>query len=135
MTIRGSCLCGTVRYEISGAFSVAGHCHCGMCRKAHGAAYATWAFVEPGAFRWSAGVESLGRYASSPGRERCFCTKCGSPLAATHDGNVSEVVLASADGDPGVRPSERIFVKYKAAWDEITDALPQHAEWPPGMGG
>jgi hypothetical protein len=66
------------------------------------------------------------------GRERCFCGKCGSPLASTHHG-VGEVVLASVDGEPGVRPREHIFVGSKAPWDEIADALPRHDAWPPGM--
>jgi hypothetical protein len=97
------------------------------------AAFATWAFVEPGEFRWTSSTERLGRYASSPGRARCFCTNCGSPLAAEHGGMVSEVVLAAIEGEPGVRPREHIFVRSKAPWHEITDSLPQHAEWPPGL--
>jgi hypothetical protein len=131
--IRGSCLCGVVRYEISGSFAGAGHCHCSICQKSHGAAFATWAFVDPDAFRWTSGADALVRYASSPGRERCFCGKCGSPLASVHHGKVGEVVLASVDGDPGVRPREHIFVGSKASWDEIADALPQHPAWPPGL--
>ena len=59
MTIRGSCLCGTVRFEITGPFAGAGHCHCSICRKSHGAAFATWAFVDPGEFRWTSGESSL----------------------------------------------------------------------------
>lgn len=133
MAIRGSCLCGTVRYEISGSFAGAGHCHCSMCRKSHGAAFATWAFVNPDQFRWTAGGESVAGYKSSPGRERCFCKRCGSPLVATHSGKVTEVVLGTVDGDPGVRPREHIFVGSKAPWYEITDGLPQYREWPPGM--
>lgn len=132
--IRGGCLCGAVRYEIGGAFLMAGHCHCSMCRKAHGAAFATWAFFEPGQFRWTSGEEFLTAHASSANTERCFCKVCGSPLVATHGGVVGEVVLGSVDGDPGVRPAEHIFVGSKAPWFEITDQLPRHEAWPPGFG-
>lgn len=62
MTIEGGCLCGSVRYAITGPLGPAGHCHCSICRKAHGAAFATWVFVEPDQFRWSAGAELVGRY-------------------------------------------------------------------------
>lgn len=63
MTMTGSCLCGTERYAITGAFATAGHCHCSMCRKAHGAAFATWGILgDPQQFRWIAGAESVGRY-------------------------------------------------------------------------
>lgn len=133
MAIRGSCLCGAVRYEIAGSFAMAGHCHCSMCRKAHGAAFATWAMINPDQFQWTSGAELLEAYQSSPGRERCFCRTCGAPLVATHAGMVTEVVLGSIDGDPEVRPSEHIFVGSKAPWYDIADALPQHDEWPPGF--
>lgn len=134
MSIRGSCLCGAVGYEIVGALGVAGHCHCSMCRKAHGAAFATWAAVEPAQFRWTAGEASVERYESSPGIARCFCRTCGAPLVITDAGKVTEVALGTVDGDPGVRPSEHIFVGSKAPWYTITDALPRHEDWPPGMG-
>jgi hypothetical protein len=134
MAIRGSCLCGAVRYEIMDSIRAMGHCHCSICRKSHGAAFATWAIIDPDQFRWTSGVELLQGYDSSPGRQRCFCKRCGSPLAASHAGNVTEVVVATIDGDPGMRPTEHIFVGSAAPWHEIADALPQFQEWPPGMG-
>jgi len=133
MAITGNCLCGAVSYEISGSLKAAGHFHCSMCRKSHGAAFATWAHVNPGQFRWTSGVEFVARYESSPGKERCFCKKCGSPLGLSDSGKITEVVLGTVDGDPGVRPGEHIFVGSKASWYEIVDALPQYEEWPPGI--
>jgi hypothetical protein len=133
VAIRGSCLCGAVIYEITGSLGATGHCHCSKCRKSHGAAFATWAIVNPDQFRWTSGVEFVEAYESSTGRERCFYTKCGSPFVATHSGKVREVVLGTIDGDPGVRPGEHIFVGSKAPWYEIADALPQFEKWPPGM--
>jgi len=32
--LKGSCLCGSVRYEIDGPLDGAMNCHCSMCRKA-----------------------------------------------------------------------------------------------------
>ncbi|MCY1505155.1 Glutathione-dependent formaldehyde-activating enzyme [compost metagenome] len=134
MTMSGSCLCGAVRYEITGAFKFLGNCHCSMCRKAHGAAFVTWGIVDPDQFHWVAGKEFVHGYESSPGNRRCFCKQCGAPLVSTHSGRVGEVVVGTLDGDPGLRPSEHIFVGSKASWHEITDGLPQHAEWPPEVG-
>jgi hypothetical protein len=105
-----------------------------MCRKSHGAAFATWLFVEPEHFRWTSGAELVAAYASSPGVERCFCTRCGSPLAARLHGHVVEVTCATLDGEVGVRPREHIFVGSKASWHEITDDLPQFDAFPPGWG-
>lgn len=134
MTMTGSCLCGTVRYEINGSFQSMGNCHCSMCRKSHGAAFATWGIIDPGQFKWTSGEAFVQGYDSSPGTRRCFCSKCGSPLVSMHSGSVGEVVVGTLDNDPGMQPSEHIFVGSKAPWHEITDALPQFEEWPPGMG-
>lgn len=133
MSITGSCLCGAVRYEVTAPFQFLGNCHCTLCRKAHGAAYATWGILERGSFRWTAGEDQVQAYESSPGNTRCFCRQCGSSLASAHSGVVGEVAMGTVDGDPGARPGEHIFVGSKAPWHEITDTLPQHREWPPGM--
>ena len=134
MALSGSCLCGSVRYEVAGSLRFLGNCHCSQCLKSHGAAFATWGILDPDQFRWTSGAEFVQGYESSPGRQRCFCRNCGSPLVSTHDGVVGEVAAGTLDGDPGVRPREHIFVGSKAPWHEITDALPQYAQWPPEMG-
>jgi len=134
MVIKGSCLCGAVSYEITGSFKVMGNWHCSICRKSHGAAFATWGIIDSDQFRWTSGEEYVQGYESSPGRQRCFCKRCGSPLVSTHSGRVGEVVVGTVDGDPGARPGEHLFVGSKAPWYEIANALPQFEEWPPGMG-
>lgn len=133
MSTKGSCFCGTVKYEIAGSFETVGNCHCSMCRKSHGAAFVTWGIINPEHFRWTAGEDFVQAYQSSAGRQRCFCKKCGSPLAAMHSGAVGEVVFGNVDGDSDSRPSEHIFVGSKAPWYDITDPLPQHEGWPPGF--
>lgn len=131
MSVQGSCLCGAVTYEITAPLEFAGNCHCSICRKSNGAAYATWGILKPGSFKCTSGEEELQSYESSPGHTRCFCKRCGSPLVSMHSGEVGEVVLATVDGDPQVRPREHIFAGSKAVWHNITDGLPQHQAWPP----
>jgi hypothetical protein len=128
--IRGSCLCGSVRYAIDGDLGEAGHCHCSMCRKAHGAAFGTYARVQWRDFRMLAGNDQLRRYQSSPGITRTFCGNCGSTLQYVTDSTPDSFALAlgTLDDDPGVRPVEHIFVASKAPWFEITDRLPQHPD-------
>src|SRR2546427_3577298 len=77
--IRGSCLCGTVRYEAR-ALGRALHCHCSMCRKAHGAAFASYARVEEKDFVLVSGKDDIAEYQSSPQVTRTFCRRCGSTL-------------------------------------------------------
>jgi hypothetical protein len=131
--IRGSCLCGEVRFEISGKLSDASHCHCSMCRKAHGAAFGTYAAAKAADFRLVSGEHRITRYRSSAGIVRTFCARCGSSLQWLRESKpeVVDVALGVLDDDPGMRPARHIFVASKAPWHEITDRLPQHATYPP----
>jgi hypothetical protein len=114
--LTGSCLCGGVRYEISGPLGPVALCHCSMCRKANGSAFASNAAVRADEFRLVTGDELVRAYESSPGKMRHFCGRCGSPLFA-RDPSLPDHVrirLGSLDGDPGVRPSFHWLVDSKA---------------------
>jgi hypothetical protein len=132
MKLQGGCLCGAMRYEVDGPLTDVGHCHCSMCRRFHGAAFGTYAKVDSARFRWLSGSELLTVYETSPGIGWAFCRVCGSSLGVPRDGKLIEITLGTLASDPGVRPTEHIFVGSKAPWFEINDALPQHDEWPPG---
>lgn len=125
----GSCLCGDVAWELDVAPRWMSHCHCSLCRKAHGAAFGTYAGAPASAFRFTRGAERARTYASSAQLDRRFCPRCGSKLPVRWRDEV-QVPAGSFDGDPGVRPSRHLFVASKAPWHEIRDALPRH----PGSG-
>src|SRR5260221_12862403 len=104
--LRGSCLCGGVRYEISGALSGALNCHCSMCRKAHGAAFRSRARVRAADFSWVEGEELVTYYESSAGNRRVFCRVCGSALLIRfdHDPSIYGLPLDALADDPGLKP-------------------------------
>jgi len=130
--IRGSCLCGQVRYALASAPQALNHCHCSMCRKAHGAAFGSFVHGDGTRFRWLAGADLVQRYVSSPERERAFCGICGSSMPVLDDGGAHVVIPAGTlDDDPGIRPSLHGHVASHAPWHEITDSLPQHDDSPP----
>lgn len=131
MAIKGGCLCGKVRYQINGALSHVTHCHCSMCRRQHGAAFASYAQFDPAGFKWTAGQELVKVFETSAGAGWCFCRECGSTLAGTDKGKITSITLGSVEGDPGVRPQAHIFAGSRAAWYEISDDLSQYDEWPP----
>src|ERR1700722_6930210 len=79
-TLRGRCLCGDVRFEIRGDLGVFTLCHCGACRKAQGSAFVAAAPVRLEHFVLLGGDGSLTAYESSQGKERVFCSRCGSPI-------------------------------------------------------
>ena len=107
------------------------HCHCSKCRKFSGSAFLTFARVDRTQFRWSHGEGLASSYESSQGSYRCFCSNCGSPLPVVRADLMNVLIPAGTiDDDPGCRPSLHIFSASKASWYEITDGLPQCAEWP-----
>lgn len=132
--VRGSCLCGDVTYEVDGPFSGMTHCHCSMCRKFHGSAFATYIHVAGENFRWLGGESSVASYASSSEGVRLFCPHCGSAVPLViGDGAAAFVPAGNLEGDPGVRPQAHIFVGSKAPWYEITDELECFEAYPPGI--
>jgi hypothetical protein len=129
--IRGSCLCGGVRFQINGLLSQARNCHCSMCRKAQGAAFRSRASASVAEFEWVQGEGLVTFYQSSPGTHRGFCGACGSPVVSRFDGaSYCGVPLGALDDDPGVRPELHVHVASKAPWFTITDDLPQLAAGP-----
>lgn len=130
--IYGSCLCGQIRFELGGPAQFINHCHCSMCRKVHGAAFGSFLHADAGTFRWLAGASLVQNFESSPGSYRAFCRVCGSNMPVIEDEGTHVIIPAGAiDGDPGVRPVVHIHTVSKAAWYDITDGLPQFAEFPP----
>jgi hypothetical protein len=128
--IEGSCLCGGVGYEITGEIHHMHYCHCSMCRKAHGTAFATYTGVHPRDLRFTRGEELITRFQSSDEAQRRFCSRCGSNLLfepkATPD--VAWVAVGGFDSDPKERPGAHIYVASKAPWFEISDELLQFSE-------
>ena len=130
--MKGSCLCGGVKYEIIGELSDALNCHCSMCRKAHSTAFRSRARVNTSDFKWIQGEELVTYFESSPGNHRGFCGVCGSPLLSRFDHNPSvfSLPLGTLDDDPKIKPVLHAFVGSKAPWFDITDNLPQFQELP-----
>ena len=126
-THTGSCLCGVVRYRIDAPINAVSHCHCKMCRKAHGAAFASYAGVPLDAFHLLSGKDQLGVYHSSEHVTRTFCIRCGSNLQFV-DNREHELGVAVGTLDSPLPPptQSHIYVGSKADWYEIADDLPQH---------
>jgi hypothetical protein len=131
---RGSCLCGAVQFE-AGPFDSMVHCHCSMCRKHHGAMFATFLGGASGGFHWLAGEDAVVVYESSALGLRPFCRHCGSvlPVVLPHL-EMSFVPAGTLEGDPDSRPQLHMFAGSTPDWFPITDALPQYERFPPGFG-
>jgi hypothetical protein len=129
---QGSCLCGTVRYEITGQIGPISLCHCSRCRKANGSAFLASAEVSPSEFKIVSGHESLGDFESSPGVHRIFCRGCGSPIISRRPGppEAIRVRLGTLDSYLKTKPQSHIFYADRAEWFEFEDDVAKYAGAP-----
>ena len=131
---RGSCLCGAIAFRVEKDPILARSCHCGRCRKARATAHATNMLVSLDGVRFTRGESAVASFKVPDARffTQAFCPTCGAkvPRFATDRGFVI-VPMGALDDDPGIRPSEHIWVGSKAPWDEIADELPRWDEAPP----
>ena len=126
--IEGGCLCGKVRYRIDGQITDGSHCHCAMCRKAHGAAFGTYGAVQQDQFHWTDGQDLIKIFSSSADMDRTFCSNCGSTFQTIYkpEPDLMYLALGTVDGDPGCRPEYHIYIGSKAPCDEVADDLGQY---------
>ena len=130
MSYTASCLCGGVKFRITGELEPIQVCHCMQCRKAQGTAFATNAPVARSAFQLDSGAELLTEYESSPGKKRAFCSRCGSPVYSRRDARpeVLRIRVGLLNEPLAVRPSVHFYTSHKANWWDIADDLPQFSE-------
>ena len=133
--VNGSCFCGTVRYEVSGPFNSMMSCHCSMCRKHHGSAFATYVSAPIDQFHWVQGEDAILEYKSSEQGTRNSCSVCGSAVPMMMPAySLALLPAGPLEGDLGIKPEAHIFVGSQAPWHTITDDLPRHEAFPPGFG-
>ena len=127
--LEGRCECGAVRYRVADEFKYAANCHCSNCRAATGSAFKPFAGIERSKLELRSGDDKLLVWGDDNGNHT-RCAACGSLLySVVRDGEWVHVALGSLADAPSIRPAEHIFVGSNAPWFEITDELPQHAEY------
>ncbi len=130
----GSCLCEKVNVKITGNITSIIHCHCSLCRKNSGTAFATNGFVNADEFLITQGQDSLSGYAFKPGRTRYFCACCGSPIYSenTSDKSRIRIRLGLLDSNIAEKPISHNFVTSKANWEQLETSLPCYEKHEPG---
>jgi hypothetical protein len=105
----GSCLCGSINYQIDSDPVSVSHCHCKMCQKQHGAAFATYARFKRSDVKYVKGEEKLAVFNSSSDVLRKFCSVCGSNIEWSRSERYPEwVAIAVASFDNDFKASEII---------------------------
>jgi hypothetical protein len=107
------------------------NCHCSNCRRATGSAFKPFAGIDSNKLRIVSGQDDVSIYGDAAKAHDVHCRRCGSLLySVVNDGATVHVTMGTLAVAPAIRPSAHIFVASKAAWHEITDGLPQYAEFP-----
>lgn len=124
----GGCLCGKVRFSVTGEPRSVFHCHCHSCRRQTGGAVASFAaFPVAGHFRWTAEIPTA--FHSSVGVTRRFCPTCGTPLSYEAEKFPDEIHLHIGvfDQPDDLIPVAHWHTNEKVAWFETADHLPRHS--------
>ncbi|WP_041360701.1 GFA family protein [Methylococcus capsulatus] len=133
VSLKGSCLCGAVKYEVKGDPQRFYHCHCSRCRKSSGTGHATNLFLANAELVFASGQSLLKQFKVPEAKRftRQFCSRCGSQVAR-YVPEIDGVVIpaGSLDDEAPIQPQARIFWDSRAHWSCDGDALPRHAEYP-----
>ncbi|MEF8833870.1 MAG: GFA family protein [Halofilum sp. (in: g-proteobacteria)] len=115
--LKGSCLCGAIRFEVDAAPSEIIRCHCRMCQKAHGASFASFARFRHEDFAVTDGAASLVTYRSSDIARRTFCGHCGSALQFLRDGAPTfGLAISALDSPLEPQPVQDYYVESRSEW-------------------
>jgi hypothetical protein len=133
--MKGSCLYGAVRFNVTGTPTDFDLCHCSRCREASGSAFLAELEFEGAEFEWVSGRSLVKTHGAPvrkipPGYRRAFCTVSGSPVPIVDRAWFVSLPGPTLDQDPGIRPQRHIFVDFKALWFEIIDTLSQFVTKP-----
>ncbi len=129
----GKCLCGAVQIQINGEITDIIHCHCSLCRKNSGTAFATNGFINSTEFEITSGKNSISTFSFKPGRNRHFCSNCGSPVYSSNaqDPTRFRIRLGILDSDIAEKPISHNFVSSKANWENLDAKLPRYDSFEP----
>ena len=120
----GGCLCGEVRYRVTGTPVARTLCHCVSCRRATGGVSVAWAVFAKDDFTLLTG--EVREYSSSPGIYWGFCPTCSSLVTYRRDTRPDhhDITAATLDDPNAFPPTAEIWVGEKIAWETLDPSLP-----------
>ena len=123
-TLEGGCLCGAVRYRVTGGALASGVCHCRTCRKTSSAAALPFATFPLAALEITNGA--LTEFRSSADVSRGFCRACSSPLTYRHAKKPDQldIMTCSLDDVDALPPTFHVWASHKPTWAILDDGLP-----------
>lgn len=121
-SLRGSCLCGQVRFEADGPFPWLYQCHCTLCRKQGGSSTNTGLIVAADRFRWIQGEAGIRKWQRATGFRSHFCERCGSPVPnPLRDTGYVWVPSGLLDGDAPLEIGAQLYIASRASWAKLPE--------------
>jgi hypothetical protein len=123
----GGCLCGAVRFRVSGTPRYSVICHCATCRKASGAPSVAWLTFALSQFEFLSGEPRI--YRSSPGVIRRFCGTCGSGISyetAKYPDSI-DLTTMTLDDPQSFPPTGEVWLEHRVSWEAVNLSLEQYA--------
>jgi hypothetical protein len=129
----GTCFCGAVELEVTGAPEAMGYCHCRSCRSWSGGPVNAFSLWKPEAVQVTSGSQYVASFEKTPMSQRKYCSKCGGHLMANHPTlglvDVFAATLPTLEFNPG------LHVNYAEKVLPIRDGLPKLKDFPAEFGG
>ena len=128
-TLAGGCLCGALRYRLSGPTLWVSQCACKDCQKATGTGHTTIVGIHKDQLAVQGTPQTYTNTGDTGGSvTRHFCGICGGRLYTSGDlpGDFIMVQAGSLDDPAAVSPESVIYLKDAAPWDKFDPALPQY---------
>jgi len=132
-TYQGTCFCGAVAVQATGAPRVMGYCHCRSCRSWSASPVNAFTLWPADSVRVTRGAELIRTYCKSENSHRKFCTQCGGHIMSEHPGFGMVDVYAATIPDLAFTPA--VHVNYSETVMRMTDGLPKYADFPETFGG
>jgi len=130
-TVRGSCLCGEVEFQLIGNPTKIYQCHCSLCRKQGGSSSNSAILAEGNNFRWISGQEKISSYVKPTGFRSDFCSRCGSPVPnPLRTTSYYWVPAGLLDDNVSLEVGAHLFIGSKASWDATSSSVPQYETMP-----
>jgi hypothetical protein len=123
MALQGSCLCGAVRFELTGEFEPRAFCHCTTCKRLSGGVGTANGFARTEDIRILEGREHLRSYQPDEGSAKTFCSVCGSNLfgGGWPEWETASVRLSAIETPFEGRPDKHIYTRSLAPWETLPD--------------
>ena len=120
----GGCQCGAIRYAFYAPLENAHACHCRMCQRAVGGAFALLAGGKKENFAWTKGEAAF--YESSNVAKRAYCRDCGTPLTFAYDMPEARiyVTIGSLDAPEAAPILKQYGVESRLPWVQFCESAP-----------